>query len=91
MVHAVLQRPVQVGEGFSAAREPHGFAEIIPPGLAVFAPTAHDAGLDGDSLTWVEIPDTCADRHDRASCLMTENEGVLDGEIPIPTLQIVVH
>jgi len=91
MVHAVLQRPVEMGERLGAAGEPHGFTEIIPTGLAEVAATTHDAGLNGNSLSGVEVPYAYSDRHDGARCLVTEDKGVLDGEIAIPALQIVVH
>ena len=51
----------------------------------------HDTRLDGNSLSWVEVPYAYSDRHDGARCLITEYKGVFNGEITIPALQIVVH
>lgn len=80
-----------MGKRLGAAGEPHGFTEIIPTGLAEVTAATHDTRLDGDSLSRVEIAYAHSDRHDGARCLVTEDKGVLDGEITIPALQIVVH
>ena len=90
MVHAVLQRPVEVGESLCAAAEAHAGAEVVAAGVAVLALVAHDAGLDRDALAWDEVFYARADGGDDPSGFVAEDHGGLQGEIAVPAMGIVV-
>lgn len=60
-------------ECFCTAAEAHVLAEIIPAFGTVAAVVAHDAGLDGNSLTGNEMFHAGADGGNDACCFMTED------------------
>jgi len=51
MVHAFLKSAVKMREGFRTAREAKFFAQIVAAFEAIVAVLAHNASLDGNSLT----------------------------------------
>ena len=51
MVHAFLKGTVKVGERFGTASKPKALAEIVTAFGAIRAVVAHDASLNGNSLS----------------------------------------
>lgn len=71
VVHTVLEGTVEMGEGFGTAAEPHALAEVVATLFAVVAVVAHDAGLDGYSLTDHNVFDARAYGGDDSTCFVT--------------------
>ena len=90
VVHILLEGPIEVGEGLRAAGEPETLAEVVTTLGAKATVVAHDAGLDSDSLTNHEVLDIRTNSGDDASGLMTEDQGCLEGEVSIPTMDIIM-
>lgn len=91
VVEFMLEGPVQVREGFGAAAEAEGLAEIVATLGAVVARVAHDSSLDCDALAYGEAIDTFADRGDDACCFMAEDERRLKGKVAVSTMDVVVN
>lgn len=91
VAHAVLKGPVQVRERFGRAAETHALAEVVPALVAVVTVAAHDPALDRDALADTKTRDLRAKGGNGPSSFMAEHEGLLDGKVTVPTMEIVVH
>ena len=90
MVHILLEGTIEVGEGLGTASEPETLAEVVTALGTKAAVVAHDAGLDGYSLADHEVLDTRTNRGHDASGFVTEDQGCLEGEIAVPTVDIIM-
>ena len=90
VVHILLEGTIEVGEGLGTASEPETLAEVVTALGTKAAVVAHDAGLDGYSLADHEVLDTRTNRGHDASGFMTEDQGCLEGEIAVPTVDIIM-
>lgn len=90
MVHALLEGAIEVREGLRATGEAHALAEVVSALRAVVAVVAHDAGLNGDTLTGDEVLHAWADGGDDTGGFVAEDEGCLYGEVTVSAVEIVV-
>ena len=90
VVHILLEGTIEVGEGLGTASEPETLAEVVTALGTKAAVVAHDAGLDGYSLADHEVLDTRTNRGHDASGFVTEDQGCLEGEIAVPTVDIIM-
>lgn len=90
VIHSVLQSTVEMWECLGAAAEAHVLAEVVATFVAVAAVVAHDASLDGDSLTDDKVFDTWAYGCDDSRGFMAEDEGRLESKVSVSTMEIVV-
>lgn len=90
MVHVLLEGSIEVGEGLGATSKPEAFAKVVTTLGAITAVVAHNAGLDGYSLANHKILNTRANCGHDAGRLMTEHQGRLEGEVAVPTVNIIV-
>lgn len=90
VVHVLLEGSIEVGEGLGATSKPEALAEVVTTLRAVATFVAHDASLDCYSLANHKILDTRADCSYDASGLMTEDQGCLEGEVAVPTVDIIM-
>jgi hypothetical protein len=52
---------------------------------------AHDASLDGNTLSWYEVFDASSNCGDDACCLVTQDERGLHSKVAIPTREVIVN
>ena len=90
VVHAVLEGPVGVWEGFCAAAEAHVLAEVVAAFVAVAAVVAHNARLDGHALARNEVLHAWPDGRDDTCSLVSEYERLLDDEVAVTAVHVVV-
>lgn len=91
MVHAPLQRAIEVGECFGTAAETHVLTEVVAAVTAVSAFFAVDAGLDGDTLADFEAGDAVSHCGDDTGGLMTEDKGLLENKVAVAAVDVIVH
>jgi hypothetical protein len=91
MVHAVLQRAVEVRECLGGGAEAELFAEVVAAARAELARVAHDAGLDCDTLANEAIANARPHCSDYPRRLVTEHEGGLECKIAVPPVCVVVY
>lgn len=90
VVHILLEGPIEMGEGLRAASKPETLAEVVTTLGAKATVVAHDAGLDSYSLANHEVLNVRTNSSDDASGLVTEDQGCLEGEVAIPTMDIIM-
>lgn len=91
VVHAFLERSVEMREGFGTTGEAHLLAQVVTALLAVIALPAHDTSLDRDALADFEIRNARADGGHDASSFVAKNEGSLDSKVAVASVQVVVY
>jgi len=91
MVHAILEGPIKVREGFGAAAEAHILAKVISTFFAVITMITHDTGFNGDSLAWYKIFDPGTDSGHYATSFVTKHERRSESEITVPPVQIIMY
>ena len=73
MVHTFLKGTVKMGECFRTASKAKVFAEIVAAFGAIRATIAHDASLNGDSLTLHQMCDAGTNSSHDAGGFMTKD------------------
>jgi predicted aspartyl protease len=71
MVHFCLQGAINMWVDSGAATKLHSSAKVISSFIAKVASTAVDTGLDGYTVTDLEVFDAVSDCCDNTSCFMT--------------------
>lgn len=90
VVHVLLEGSIKVGKGLGATSKPKTLAEVVTTFGAVATVVAHDAGLDGYSLANHKILNTRANRGHDASGFVAEDQGRLEGEVAVSTVDIIM-
>lgn len=93
MVHALLERAVEVRERLRGAREAHVLAQVVAAARAEGAAPALDARLDRDALPDVQAGRVRAraQRGDDARGLVAQHERRLQSKVAVAAVCVVVH